>query len=84
MVDVIVMFVSGIIGYILLNRGYTMSPVALSLLLGSMLEQNLQLTRSQYSNFLMIFTRPMTVIFFALAFFSFAFPFIRKAAKKAG
>lgn len=82
MVDVISMFVAGVIGWLLGKRGFSMSPVALSLLLGRMLEQNLSLTLSIYDNFFMVFTRPLTCVFAALALVSIAFPFVRPLIKK--
>jgi len=82
MMDVISMFVAGVIGWLLGKRGFSMSPVALSLLLGRMLEQNLSLTLSIYDNIFKIFTRPLTCIFAALTVVSIAFPFVRAYMKK--
>lgn len=83
MFDVIVMFVAGIVGYIMVKNDFPTSPVALGLLLGPMLERAIGLTRTMYpDNFLMIFTRPLTVIFTAFTIFSFAFPFIKSARQK--
>lgn len=77
MLDVITMFIAGIIGFLLGKRGFPMSPVALSLLLGNMLEQNLALTNTMYDSIFMIFTRPLTVVFFLIAVVSISFPFVR-------
>lgn len=82
MVDVLTMFIGGIVGHILGKRGYPMSPIALSLLLGRMLEQNLSLTNTIYDNFFMVFTRPMTVIFTILAGVSLLYPVFRMIMKK--
>ncbi|WP_320129178.1 tripartite tricarboxylate transporter permease [uncultured Sphaerochaeta sp.] len=80
--DVVVMFISGIIGYFLLRYGYPLSPVALGLLLGPMLEEAIMLTNTMYDSIFMIFTRPMTVLFFSLIIFSFAWPFLKTIMQK--
>lgn len=82
MVDVIAMFCAGVVGYVLSNHNYPMSPIALSLLLGSMLEKNITLTNTMYDDIFLIFQRPMTVIFTILAVSSIAFPFVRAAYNK--
>lgn len=83
MFDVLVMFIAGVAGYIMVRNDYPISPVALALLLGPMLEESITLTNTMYSgNFLMMFTRPLTCVFFAITAFSFAFPFLKDAAAK--
>ncbi len=83
MMDVIVMYAAGVIGYFLDRYGYPLSPVALALLLGPMLEEAIGLTATMYgSNFLMIFTRPLTVVFTLFIFVSLGWPVIRKQMKK--
>lgn len=83
MFDVAVMFIAGMIGYIMVKNDFPTSPVALALLLGPMLEQAISLTRTMYSdNFLMIFTRPLTVIFTLFTLVSFVYPFAKEILKK--
>jgi putative tricarboxylic transport membrane protein len=80
--DVMVMFIAGIIGYFLLRYGYPLSPVALGLLLGPMLEEAIMLTNTMYDSIFMIFTRPMTVLFFVLIVFSFVWPILKTFVQK--
>ena len=72
------MFVAGIIGYFMLKYNYPLSPVALALLLGPMLEESITLTNTMYTNFFMIFTRPLTVIFALFIVFSLLWPMFKK------
>lgn len=78
MMDVVTMYVAGIIGYFMLKFNYPLSPVALALLLGPMLEEAITLTNTMYSNFFMIFTRPLTVVFGLFIVASFFWPMIKK------
>ena len=82
MMDVIVMYVAGVLGYFLDRYGYPLSPVALALLLGPMLEEAIMLTGTMYSNFFMIFTRPLTDVFVLFIFVSLGWPIIKKQLKK--
>lgn len=83
MFDVVVMFIAGVIGYVMVKNEYPVSPVALALLLGPMLEEAISLTNTMYSdNFLMIFSRPLTCIFGLFTLFSFVFPFVKNAMDK--
>ncbi|MDC7245693.1 MAG: tripartite tricarboxylate transporter permease [Sphaerochaetaceae bacterium] len=82
MMDVVVMFIAGIIGYFMLKFNYPLSPVALGLLLGPMLEEALTLTNVMYDNFFMIFTRPLTVLFALFIVVSFFWPMVKKHMAK--
>lgn len=83
MFDVYAMFGAGIIGYIMVKNDFPVSPVALALLLGPMLEESITLTNTMYDgNFWMMFTRPMTCVFTAFTLFSFVFPVIKAVLKK--
>lgn len=83
MFDVFVMFGAGVIGYIMVKNNFPVSPVALALLLGPMLEEAITLTDTMYAgNFMMMFTRPLTCIFFLFTLFSFVFPFIKNMLDK--
>ena len=82
MMDVIVMYVAGVLGYFLDRYGYPLSPVALALLLGPMLEEAIMLTGTMYSNFFMIFTRPLTDVFVLFIIVSLGWPAIRAQMRK--
>lgn len=87
--DVAVMFIFGILGYFLTKLEIPMSPIVLSFILGPMAEENfrraLMISAGDYGVF---FSRPLTVILFAIALFSLTLPSIqgalakRKAAQK--
>jgi putative tricarboxylic transport membrane protein len=78
MMDVVTMYVAGVIGYFMVKYDYPLSPVALALLLGPMLEESIQLTNTMYSSFFMIFTRPLTVIFALFIVVSLLWPMLKK------
>ncbi|WP_064505511.1 tripartite tricarboxylate transporter permease [Defluviitalea phaphyphila] len=81
--DVIVMYISGIIGYIMVKNDFPTSPVALALLLGPILEENLVQVKTLFGdNLLILFTRPLFTIFFCFTIFSYAFPFIKNMKRK--
>lgn len=84
MMDVFTMYIAGIIGYFMLKYDYPLSPVALGLLLGPMLEEALTLTNTMYDNFFMIFTRPLTNVFVVFIFVSLFWPLIKNQLKKKG
>lgn len=84
MFDVLQMYIAGIVGYIMVKNDYPVSPVALALLLGGMLETAISQTMVMYpDNILRMFTRPLTVVFTLLVLVSFAWPIIRGKMKKA-
>lgn len=83
MFDVFQMYAAGICGYIMVKNDYPLSPVALALLLGGMLESAISQTAVMYpDNIFEMFTRPYTVVFAALVLFSFFWPVISKKLKK--
>ncbi|MDY3984738.1 tripartite tricarboxylate transporter permease [Dysosmobacter sp.] len=81
--DVLMMYVAGIVGYIMVKNDYPLSPVALALLLGKILEQGLSQTITLYSGKpLEVLTRPLFVVFLLFTIFSYAYPFIKNAKDK--
>lgn len=71
MFDVLIMFVSGIIGYILVKNRFPVAPIALALILGPLLEQSLQQTLTiTQGNLLLIFSRPLVIILAILTLIS--------------
>lgn len=82
MFDVLQMYIAGLVGYIMVKNDYPVSPVALALLLGGMLETAISQTVVMYpNNILMMFLRPYTLVFSLLVVLSFAWPFISKKLK---
>ena len=83
MFDVLQCYIAGIAGYIMVKNDYPLSPVALALLLGSMLETAISQTMVMYPhNILQMFTRPNTIVFAILVVISFEWPFIKKRMEK--
>ena len=77
------MFIAGVIGYIMSKNNFPLSPVALALLLGKILEQGLMQTMTLYSDKpFAVFTRPLFLVFLFLTIFSYAYPFIKNAKDK--
>lgn len=71
MFDVYFAIVMGIIGYLFQKYGFSLSPILLALILGPMSESNLRrYMQIVDGNFMKIFTRPICVLFFALAIIS--------------
>ncbi len=69
--DVYFAIVMGIIGYLLQKYGFPLSPILLALILGPMCESNIRrYMQIVDGHFEMIFTRPICLVFFALAIFS--------------
>ena len=81
--DALVAFIFGIIGYFMMKYRFPRVSLLIALILGYMAEktffQSLQLARGSYAIFV---TRPMTVILFVVAIFSFLFPYVRSYAKR--
>ena len=81
--DVWVMFLIGAVSYFLSKRGFPLSPIALGLILGPIFEPRLAQTRTMFKgNFLLLFTRPICVVFMVLIVVSLTWPFIRAGLKK--
>ncbi|MCI1208518.1 MAG: tripartite tricarboxylate transporter permease [Treponema sp.] len=82
--DVLVMFVSGILGFFFRKMDFPLGPFILGLLLGNLCETNMRraLTLSQGSY--MIFVRnPISVVLICLIILSLFFPLIQKRIKAA-
>lgn len=81
--DVITMYTAGIIGYFMTKNDFPVTSVALALILGPMLEESISLTQTMFgSNILMMFTRPLTVLFALFALSSLLLPIIKNEMDK--
>jgi len=69
--DLITCVIFGFIGYIMLRFDFPVAPMVLAQILGSMMESNFRraLSMSQ-GDFMIFFTRPITVVILALAVFT--------------
>lgn len=86
--DVIIMFISGIVGYILKDLGFNTGAFVLGLILGPIAErgfvQGLLMGNmvSMQNPWIIFFTRPLSLALIALSVFSAAWPFLRSAMRK--
>jgi putative tricarboxylic transport membrane protein len=80
--DVIVMMISGIIGYLCKKLGYEIAPLMLAFVLGPMFEGNLrQSLLMGKGNFLIFVNRPISAVFVvltAIVLLTACLPFFRK------
>ena len=75
--DIWIMFISGVIAFFLTKYGFPISPIALGLILGPVMEQSFGLSMIMFhGNAWLFFTRPLALIFFALAIFSLFWPMV--------
>lgn len=85
MFDVYFAIAMGVIGYLMQKYEFNLSPILLALILGPMSESNIRrYMQIVDGNFMRIFTRPICIIFFALAVFSIIAAVLnqRKIAKR--
>ncbi|WP_058487036.1 tripartite tricarboxylate transporter permease [Defluviitalea phaphyphila] len=82
--DVFVMFVSGIIGYLMEKLEFPASPVVLALILGPMAERELRksLIMSE-GDISVLFTRPISAVLLILAIITLFTPIIKSVIAKA-
>jgi putative tricarboxylic transport membrane protein len=72
MFDVWVMFIAGVIGYVLMRNGYPFAPLILGLILGSMADQNLRRALWIYEGKLeQLFLRPLGDLLLVAVIWSF-------------
>jgi len=78
--DVIVMFIFGVLGYLLTKLEIPLSPIVLAFILGPMAESNfrraLMISNGDYSVFV---SRPLTVVLFSVAVISLCLPLVQGA-----
>ena len=68
MLDVWIMIGSGFLGYVMRRFGFSVLPVAMGLVLGELVETNLEQSLVIFDgNWLLLCTRPIAVAFFILA-----------------
>ena len=90
MIDVYIALIFGVIGYLLRRFGFALAPVAIGLILGEMVETNLQNSLKMFDgDWTQIFLQPLAAVFLALAVLGISQPYIvsyfrrRKAIKRA-
>jgi len=80
MLDVYIMVVFGVIGYITRKLGYHPGPIVLGLILGTIAEnglvQSMLIGQAQGNMLAMFFTRPISMVLIVMCLISAAWPFI--------
>ena len=76
MLDVFIALGAGVIGYFMRRFGYSVVPLAIGLILGGMLEKRLGQSLIMLDDqWWLMFTRPLTLLFFALTILALFGPF---------
>ena len=80
--DVWVAIVMGIIGYVLIQADYPVTPLLLSLILGPMAEKNLRQAIQLSGTWTTFFTKPICIVFILLSAASIVFSLMRSKTAK--
>ena len=80
--DVWVAIVMGIIGYVLIQADYPVTPLLLSLILGPMAEKNLRQAIQLSRTWTTFFTKPICIVFILLSAASIVFSLMRSKTAK--
>jgi len=84
LLDVWVMLVAGIVGFIMRRHGFGLAPLVMGLILGGLVEEAFSQSMIMYNNeFFGLFESPIVVFFFVLTFFSLFWPFAGPLVKRA-
>jgi len=77
LLDVWIVLIFGVIGFFARRHGFAVAPIAVGLLLGEMVESNLQNSLKMFEGkWWLIFTQPLAVLFLLLAFLGLCGPAI--------
>ena len=77
LIDVWLVLIFGVIGYFCRRFGFAVAPIAIGLILGEMVETNLQNSLKIFDGeWWMILTQPLAALFLLFAFFGLCGPFI--------
>ncbi len=82
--DIWVFFVCGILGYFIDKAGYPLAPIVIGLILGPIAESNLRQAISTDPNWLLFFTRPISLFFVVFTLLSSVFALIQTQRGKKG
>jgi putative tricarboxylic transport membrane protein len=73
--DVWVMFISGVVGFIMLRHGFGLAPLVMGLILGKLVEEKFSQAMIMYdNNFFAMFHSPIVVLLFGLTAVSLLWP----------
>jgi putative tricarboxylic transport membrane protein len=77
LLDIWIVMVFGVIGFFARRHGFAVAPIAVGLILGEMVETNLQNSLKMFDgDWWLIFTQPLAVVFLLLAFLGLCGPYI--------
>ena len=77
LLDIWIVMAFGILGFFARRHGFAVAPIAVGLILGEMVETNLQNSLKMFDGeWWMIFTQPLAVVFLALAFLGLCGPYL--------
>jgi len=78
-VDLVVMAISGVVGFFFRKLNFPLGPVILGLLLGRMAESNFRRAIALGGNsYVLFYTKPLAIILFALGVIALITPVIKK------
>ena len=79
LLDVWIALIFGVIGFFARRHGFAVAPIAVGLILGEMVETNLQNSLKMFEGeWWLMFTQPLAALFFLLAFLGLLSPTIVK------
>ena len=77
LLDVWIVLIFGVIGFFARRHGFSVAPIAVGLILGEMVESNLQNSLKMFDGeWWLIFTQPLAAFFLILAFLGLCGPLI--------
>jgi putative tricarboxylic transport membrane protein len=76
LLDVWVMLIAGVVGFVMLRHGFGLAPLVMGLILGPLVEESFSQSMIMYDNqFLHFFESPIVIALFALTAVSLLWPF---------
>ena len=77
--DIFLMFLFGLLGYVMERTGIPIAPAALGLILGPLIEKNLRISLLiGLGDWTILFTRPISIVIAVLIALVILFPFVKK------
>ena len=77
LLDIWIVMAFGVLGFFARRHGFAVAPIAVGLILGEMVETNLQNSLKMFDGeWWLIFTQPLAVVFLALAFLGLCGPYL--------
>jgi putative tricarboxylic transport membrane protein len=82
--DIWVLFIFGVLGYLMRKFGFPLTPMILGVILGPLAETNFRRALQTSSDYTLFFTRPISLLFLVLCLLSLVYPFYqqRRAQKR--